>query len=107
MANKPKKIVMFIVEGTTDEDALSQILQKIFENEQVRFHIVFGDITTDYNVDEKHIVNEVYDHIKSEMIKYKISRTNIIKIIHLIDTDGAFIPNSNVALGGNVQLIYT
>ena len=37
MASKTKKVILFIVEGPTDEDALSPVLKKIFQNEEVRF----------------------------------------------------------------------
>ncbi|GAB1477354.1 hypothetical protein MASR2M70_21920 [Bacillota bacterium] len=49
MNAKTKKIILFIVEGPTDEDALSSILKKIFEGEgkDIRFHVVHGDMTSD------------------------------------------------------------
>lgn len=47
MAANTKKIILFIVDGPTDEDALSPVLKKIFQNTQVEFpmrFIIFPEI---------------------------------------------------------------
>lgn len=42
-----KKSVIFIVEGSTDKDALENILKKIYKgNKEIVFIITSGDITT-------------------------------------------------------------
>lgn len=106
MAASSKKVVLFIVEGPTDEDALSPVLKKLFQNAQVRFHVVHGDISTDLSVDSNNAINVVNDHIKMEMGRYGFKRNDIIRVIHLIDTDGAFIPNANVVAGDVEKLQY-
>lgn len=106
MAASSKKVVLFIVEGPTDEDALSPVLKKLFQNAQVRFHVVHGDISTDLSVDSSNAINVVNDHIKMEMGRYGFKRNDIIRVIHLIDTDGAFIPNANVVAGDVEKLQY-
>lgn len=99
MAASSKKVMLFIVEGPTDEDTLSPVLKKLFQNAQVRFHVVHGDISTDLSVDSSNAVNRVNDQIKMEMDRYGFRRNDILRVIHLIDTDGAFIPNANVVAG--------
>lgn len=106
MAARSKKVILFIVEGPTDEDALSPVLKKLFQNAQVRFHVVHGDISTDFSVDSSNAVNTVNNHIKMEMDRYGFKRNDIIRVIHLIDTDGAFIPNANVVAGDVERLQY-
>lgn len=96
MAANTKKIILFIVDGPTDEDALSPVLKKIFQNTQVRFHVVHGDITSDMRVNNANAVSTVNAHVKMEMDRYGLKRSDIIRVIHLIDTDGAFIPKQNV-----------
>ncbi|WP_423055576.1 hypothetical protein [Acetobacterium carbinolicum] len=39
-----KKVVLFLVEGITDQIALGAILSKLVENEQVHFEIADGNI---------------------------------------------------------------
>jgi hypothetical protein len=106
MAAKTKKVILFIVEGPTDENALSPILKRIFQNEEVRFHVVHGDFTSDWLVNSTNAINTVNDHIKAEMDRYGFRRTDIINVIHLIDTDGAFIPSGCVVAGDIERLCY-
>lgn len=106
MAANTKKVILFIVEGPTDEDALSPVLKKIFQNAQVRFHVVHGDLTTDFSVDNSNAVKTINEHIKLELDRYGFKRSDIIRVIHLVDTDGAFIPNANVVAGDVERLQY-
>ena len=106
MAAITKKVILFLVEGPTDEDALSPVLKKIFQNSQVRFHVVHGDITSDLLVDAANVLVTVNEHVKIEMDRYGFKRSDILRVIHLIDTDGAFIPNENVIAGDVNKLQY-
>lgn len=45
--SKAKKVILVIVEGPTDEDALSSVLKQIFSSAEVHFHVIYGDITTE------------------------------------------------------------
>ena len=38
-----KKIMLFIVEGPTDETSLSTVLSRIFSSDTVKFQVVHGD----------------------------------------------------------------
>lgn len=106
MAAKTKKVILFIVEGPTDEDALSPVFKKIFQNEQVHFHVVHGDLTSDFSVDSTNAKKTMDKHIEMELGRYGFKRTDVIRVIHLIDTDGAFIPNANVVAGDVERLQY-
>lgn len=106
MATDTKKVILFIAEGPTDEDALSPVLKKIFQNSHVRFHVVHGDLTSDFTVDNSNAVKTVNSHIKMELDRYGFKRSDIIRVIHLIDTDGAFIPNANVVAGDVEHIQY-
>ena len=41
-----KKVMLFIVEGPTDETSLSTVLNRIFSSSTVKFQVVHGDILT-------------------------------------------------------------
>ena len=86
-----KKIILFLVEGVTDEYSLAPTLKRIINEEEIMFSVIKGDITsnrdsTDKNIIEK-IQNKVYEYISNE----KLNKSDIIKIIHLVDTDGTYI----------------
>ncbi|HBE78030.1 MAG TPA: hypothetical protein DDW65_09660 [Firmicutes bacterium] len=106
MAAKTKKVILFIVEGPTDENTLSPIFKKIFQNEEVLFHVVHGDVTSEWLVNSTNAIKTVYEHIKVEMDRYGFRSNDIIKVIHLIDTDGAFIPSDCVVTGNVEKLCY-
>lgn len=90
-----KKIMLFIVEGSTDEISLSTVLNRIFSSDTVRFHVVHGDVFTRDFVTADKIVATVNEQIKA-------FRGNIYKpgglcrVVHLADMDGAFIPDGAI-----------
>lgn len=106
MASRTKKVVLFIVDGSTDENALSPVLKRIFLSQEVRFHVVHGDITSDRMSGSANVIKSVNEHIRFEMERYGFRRGDILKVIHLIDTDGAFIPDSSVKAGEGSELRY-
>ena len=64
-----RKIVFVIVEGPSDDEALGVLLSKIYDKDSVYVHIMHGDITTQADFKE---------------------------IIHIVDMDGAYAPDSAV-----------
>lgn len=106
MAAKTKKVILFIVEGPSDEDALSPVFKKMFQSTEVRFHVVHGDFSTQFTTNTANAINIVNDHIKQEMDRYGFKRSDILRIIHLIDTDGAFIPAEKVVYGEVPKITY-
>ena len=56
-----KKVMLFIVEGPTDETSLSTVLNRIFSSSTVKFQVVHGDILTrDFTSSDK-IVAAVWE----------------------------------------------
>lgn len=93
-----KGIVLFIVEGVTEEISLALILSKIIEKDKtVKFKIVNGDITTKNGTSTTNILNRITNVIKEFLKRNSFIKKDIKSIIHLIDTDGVFI---------NADLIY-
>lgn len=105
MGQKTKKVLLFIVDGPTDEDALSPILKRIFQREEICFHVVHGDLTSDWLVNDN-AMKTVHAHIKKEMERYGYQDKDMLKVIHLIDTDGCFIPKEHVVKGEESSLYY-
>ena len=62
-----KKVMLFIVEGPTDETSLSTVLNRIFSSSTVKFQVVHGDILTrDFTSSDK-IVAAVWEQVKEFM----------------------------------------
>lgn len=86
-----KKVVMVIVEGISDEIALEGSLRNIYRDREVRFKVVRSDITSDKESNARNIKIKVADLIKAEMSRSSLDREDILKVIHIVDMDGAYI----------------
>lgn len=81
--SKMKKIVLFIVEGPTDKNAIGSILSKYYNSEKVRFCVVHGDITTVKTSNSNNIVSQIDACVKTTINKYFLKRRDILKIVHI------------------------
>lgn len=50
-----KKVILFLVEGPTDEDALAVIFTKLVNNHDIEFDVLHTDITADEDMTVKYI----------------------------------------------------
>ena len=91
-----KKVVLFLVEGITDKIALGLILSRLVENEQVHFELTDGDLTGQDDVTASNIKTKVWQHVKNFLEKKRYRKQDLQQVIHLIDTDGAFVPDTAV-----------
>ncbi len=91
-----KKVVAFIVEGPSDEAALGSIMKEYFSANEVQFVVVHGDITLKDYVSNDEILKKINEQIGSVKRKYRYSQDDFIKIIHIVDTDGVYIPEAAV-----------
>lgn len=88
-----KKVVFIIVEGPSDQDALEILLTKIFNSDSVHVEVMHGDITTDLDVTPTNIKQKLADVIKSYANQFRLKSSHFCRVIHLIDTDGAYVPD--------------
>ena len=102
-----RKVVLFIVEGPSEELALGLILSRLFEaSSEVRFEIMHGDPLTQWRfsripqgaapsdkIDER-IRKSVIDYLSASSPKLEWS--NLDSIIQLTDTDGAYVEDALV-----------
>lgn len=91
-----KKVVLVIVEGPSDDTALGIVLNQIFDNDSVYVHIMHGDITTKKGVRSDNIVAKVGNVIRAYARAQHYTPKDFKQIIHIVDTDGAYIPDENI-----------
>ena len=92
-----KKIILFLVEGPTDEDALAAIFSKLVNEHDIEFDVLHTDITADEEMTVRYIEDKIEEEIEKYLSKNPfIKKTDILKVVQIIDTDGAFIPVSMV-----------
>ena len=101
-----KKIIFVIVEGPSDETALGYALSKLCDKEQVYVHVVHYDITTKGFVTPANIVTKIGAEIKKYMENYAVKVSDFKGIVHIVDTDGSFIPDESVVEDPNIKNCY-
>lgn len=91
-----KKIVFVIVEGPSDDEALGVLLEKVFNSSTVFVYITHGDITSKPGTDPSKILAAVGDLVKGYAKSNHLNNIHFQEIIHITDTDGAYIPDESV-----------
>ncbi len=92
-----KKIILLLVEGLTDEEALALVFSKLAKEHDIEFDVLHTDITADENMTVKYIGERIKREIADYLRKNPfIKRKDILKVVQIIDTDGAFVPTSLV-----------
>lgn len=90
-----KKIVFIIVEGPSDEEALGVLLNRIYGSKAVYVQVMHCDITTELDVNAGNVVTKISDVVK-KYAERAFKPGDFSRIIHITDTDGAFIPDDAV-----------
>lgn len=91
-----QRVCLLIVEGHTDKRSLNNIISKYLKGKQLRALIMGTDITSDKSINVSNIQIHLWERIKRFIEEQKLKKTDIVRIIHLTDTDGAFIDDTNV-----------
>lgn len=101
------KIILVIVEGLSEQIALEYYFSCLLnEVSSIRFHIVHGDVTSDFTSNQGNIRSKIGDMVLSEMRRYRLRKSDILEIVHIADTDGAFIPNDSVIEDSNTDGVF-
>lgn len=91
-----KKVVVFIVEGPSDEAALGSVMKEHFSSHEVQFVVVHGDITLKDYASDDNILKKINEQIEGIKNRYRYRQDDFIKIIHIVDMDGVYIPEADV-----------
>lgn len=91
-----KKVVLVIVEGPSDDTALGMMLNRIYDKDFVHVHIMHGDITTRNGVHSNNIVAKLGNEVRAYAKSQHYTSKDFKKIIHIVDTDGAYVPNEKI-----------
>lgn len=91
-----KKVVLVIVEGPSDDTALGVMLNQVFDKDSVHVHILHGDITTRNGVTSQNIVSKIGNDVRVFAKSQHYTSCDFRQIIHIIDTDGVYIPDDSI-----------
>lgn len=102
-----KKIILFIVEGLSDESALAPIISKLLtKNNKVRFHVMHFDLssTTDISYQSDNMKIRIKKAIDQFIKKNSpIKKSDILKVVFITDTDGCFVDEEFIKYDENAK----
>lgn len=101
-----KKVIVFIVEGPSDEAALGTIMEDYFSSNKVRFVVVHGDITLKDYVSVDDVLKKINEQIEGVKKKYRYVQEDFLKIIHIADTDGVYISKNDIKKADTNKIRY-
>ncbi len=87
---KSKKVVLFLVEGVSEQFALEGVLDNL-SNDSILFQVIGTDITSNNYTTTSNVKTKITNQIKKFIDERKIPKESILKVVHLVDTDGAYI----------------
>ncbi len=103
-----RKVVLFIVEGSSDKQALEKIFQKIYRRSRnIDFKCTDGDISSDEKIDETNVKDRIREIIQDFLDDQKLEKNDIFQVIQLFDMDGAYVPESAIKKGESEHFLYS
>ena len=73
-----KKVIVFIVEGSSDEAALGTVMEDYFASNEVRFVVIHGDITLKDYVSLDNILTKINEQLETVKRKYRYNQGDFI-----------------------------
>jgi len=105
MIKNERKVILFIVEGSSDEIILRSC-KTFIQTGELRFEVVYGDLTSD----KDSTIQNIKKKINSALVRFcdekNFMKKDISHIIHVVDTDGTYIPDVNVEEASCIKAIY-
>lgn len=98
-----KKVIFVILEGPSDDAALTLFFERFYSDSSVRVCITYGDITTEGNTNASNVAKRIGNLIKKEASIYGLKKANILGVIHVVDTDGAYIDDSMIKENSTIK----
>lgn len=94
MATKEKKVLLFIVEGISDKVSLQAVLESYFDSSKVQISVVRSDIT------QESLPTTIKTNLNFNIQRFcnieKLKIKDIQRVIHIVDTDGTFVPENSI-----------
>ena len=92
-----------MVEGPSDEALLGEYLKQKYKNQYIKFDIKHGDVFYNQKTNKESIKNTIGNSIKSIIKKQKYKQSDILAVMHILDTDGCFIDDEYIEINENQQ----
>lgn len=107
MPKHEKKVILFLVEGESDAVSFEGLFKEFFNNFDVKVHVLRCDITIKDNPAPSEILSKVKVTVENFLSISKLYKTDILKVVHLVDTDGAFVSETCVESSNQKKVSYS
>ena len=106
MTRNEKRVLFVLVEGASEMISLKSSFEAAFPNRRVLVEPFRGDITTNRfttvdNIEER-IYEEMYRRLRQQCLDFE----DVAEVIHIVDTDGAYIEDRKVVSDDSRQHPY-
>lgn len=104
-----KKAILFLVEGESDQTALTTTLEKVFSPQHIKTVVEYGDITSDMKDRDKNIHIKVTNFVNKQVLSSPSSiykAKDFISICLITDLDGCFVDDAHVVTHESRQKFY-
>ena len=91
-----KSAVIVVVEGFSDMASVGTLLKEYFSSSETQFVITKGDITSKDGVTPANVITKLKAEFDKVRIRYGYRWKDLVRIIHIADTDGTFTKDSIV-----------
>lgn len=98
-----KRVVFVLVEGDSEKISLTPAFEQAFPKKKVVVSPYYGDITTDKFGNLEGIKERIYVALREGLRQYSLDYDDVAEIIHLVDTDGAYLENKRVIENANLK----
>jgi len=95
MPKARRKILLFLVEGPSDADALGLGLSRLFADDDVELCVTDGDVTTRTGSRPDNIKAKIGDYVRN-FAGHTYRQSDFLKVVHLLDTDGAYVSKERI-----------
>lgn len=92
-----RKVVLILVEGASDKKALS-LIETFYKSKNLKVYTTEGDITSNGTTTITNCTEVLKGIVKHFREDKKLEKDDIVEVIHIIDTDGAFIPDGCIVV---------
>ncbi len=98
-----KKVVIVLVEGASDEEFLIGRMRELYEGCEIRFEPQREDVFYNEKARQKSIKLVIGDIVREVVKKRKYRDSDILAVLHVIDTDGCLIPENCIEINHDQQ----
>ena len=85
-----KLAIIVVVEGFSDMVSIGTLLKEYFSSSETQFVITKGDITSRDDVTPSNVITKLKAEIDKVRSRYGYQLKDLVRIIHIADTDGTF-----------------